>query len=121
MSEINSHVILSHIDAPARILIWPANQVLVCSAPFAFGMITGHIFIGIVFSIVTSVFFKFFSNRFGKGKIRSMLYWHLPTPSKLIKKGLPPSHVRFWLPAILLSDFVETYAGSLCNIVFAGI
>ena len=96
-SQINSHVILSHIDAPARILIWPANQVLVCSLPFALGMITEHIFIGVGMSAVASFLFRLFQKRFGKSKIRSMLYWHLPTPKKLIKQGLPPSYVRFWL------------------------
>jgi conjugal transfer pilus assembly protein TraL len=97
MSQINSHVILSHIDAPARILIWPADQVLVCSLPFAFGMITEHVFVGIGLSVVTAFLFKIFQKRFGKGKIRSMLYWYLPTSSKLIKQGVPPSYVRFWL------------------------
>ena len=97
MSQINSHVILSHIDAPARILIWPANQVLVCSLPFAFGMITEHVFVGIGLSVVTAFLFKIFQKRFGKGKIRSMLYWYLPTSSKLVKQGIPPSYVRFWL------------------------
>lgn len=97
MSQINSHVILSHIDAPARILIWPANQVLVCSLPFALGMITEHVFVGIGLSIITAFLFKIFQKRFGKGKIRSMLYWYLPTSSKLVKQGIPPSYVRFWI------------------------
>ena len=97
MAEINSHVILSYIDAPARILIWPADQVLVCSLPFAFGMITEHIAVGVGMSFVTAILFKMFQKRFGKGKLRSILYWHLPTASRLVKKGLPPSHVRFWI------------------------
>ena len=58
MSEINSHVILSCIDAPARILIWPANQVLVCSLPFAFGMVTEHVFVGLAMSFLSAVLFK---------------------------------------------------------------
>lgn len=97
MSQINSHVILSHIDAPARILIWPANQVLVCSLPFALGMITEHVLVGVGLSVVTAFLFKIFQKRFGKGKIRSMLYWYLPTSSKLVKQGIPPSYVRFWI------------------------
>ncbi|MDR1235390.1 MAG: type IV conjugative transfer system protein TraL [Holosporaceae bacterium] len=97
MSRINSHVILSHIDAPARILIWPANQVLVCAMPFALGMITEHVFGGVVLSVVTAFLFKLIQKRFGKGKIRSMLYWYLPTSLKLVKRGVPPSYVRFWI------------------------
>jgi type IV conjugative transfer system protein TraL len=97
MSQINSHVILSHIDSQARILIWPANQVLICSIPFALGMITEHIIAGMGLSFVSVFLFKIFQKRFGKGKIRSMLYWHLPTSPRLVKQGIPPSYVRFWL------------------------
>ena len=97
MSQINNHVILSHIDAPARILIWPANQVLACSLPFALGMITEHILIGVGISAVTAFLFRLFQNKFGKGKIRSILYWHLPTPKGLVQQGLPPSYVKWWI------------------------
>lgn len=96
-SQINNHVILSHIDAPARILIWPANQVLVCSIPFALGMVTEHVVVGIGLSVVTAFLFKIFQKRFGKGKVRAMLYWYFPTSSKLVKKGIPPSYVRWWI------------------------
>lgn len=97
MSEINSHVILSCIDAPARILIWPANQVLVCSLPFAFGMVIEHVFVGLAMSFLSAILFKLFRKKFGKGKLRSILYWYLPTSSRLVEKGLPPSYVRFWI------------------------
>lgn len=97
MADINSHVILSCIDAPARILIWPASQVLVCSLPFAFGMVTEHVFVGLGMSFLSATLFKIFRKRFGVGKLRSILYWHLPTSSSLIDKGLPPSYVRFWI------------------------
>jgi hypothetical protein len=26
-----------------------------------------------------------------------MLYWYLPTSSKLVKQGIPPSYVRWWI------------------------
>ena len=97
MPEINNHVILSYIDSPARILIWPANQVVVCSLPFVVGMVTENILIGTFFSFSAASLFKIFSKKFGKGKIRSMLYWYFPTARKLIDKGLPPSHVRIWI------------------------
>ncbi len=97
MSQINSHVILSHIDSPARILIWPANQVLACSLPFAFGMVTEHVAVGVAISFITAFLFKIFQKRFGKGRIRAVLYWHLPTSAKLVRQGVPPSYVRFWI------------------------
>ncbi len=95
--QINSHVILSHIDSPARILIWPANQVLMCSVPFAFGMVTEHLGIGVGMSIIAAFSWKILHKKFGKGKMRALLYWNLPTASRLIKQGVPPSYIRFWV------------------------
>lgn len=97
MPTINDHVILSYIDSPTRILIWPADQVLVCSLPCAIGMVTEHIVVGIFSSFIATLLFKTFQKRFGSGKVRSILYWYLPTASNLIKKGMPPSHVRYWV------------------------
>lgn len=98
MSEkINNHVILNHIDKPARFLFWSVDQVIVCLCPFFIGMVTDHIVLGIVFSIIASIGFKIFRKKFGNSKIRSILYWNLPTSKKLVKKGLPPSHVRIWI------------------------
>ena len=97
MSAINSHVILSYIDTPPRILIWPAKQVLVFSCPFALGMITDNITAGLIASFIAAFLFKIFRNKIGRGKLRATLYWYLPTADQLIQKGLPPSHVRFWI------------------------
>ena len=94
--EINNLVILNHIDKPARFLFWSVDQVIICICPFVVGMITEHVGLGIAFSIIASVGFKVFKKKFGKSKIRSILYWNLPASKKLVKKGLPPSHVRVW-------------------------
>ena len=95
--EINNHVILNHIDKPSRFLFWSVDQVIVCLCPFFAGMIIDHIVLGIVFSVIASVGFKIFKKKFGKSKVRSILYWHLPTSERLVNKGLPPSHVRLWI------------------------
>lgn len=94
--QINNHVILNYIDKPARLLLWSADQVMVCICPFALGMITEHICLGITFSIVASIGFKWVKKKFGNIKIRSILYWNFLTSEKLVKQGLPPSHVRVW-------------------------
>jgi type IV conjugative transfer system protein TraL len=97
MSEINNHVILSHIDRPARILLWPAKQFFACTAPAAVGMTTDHIIVGLVFSLLSVGFFRWFENRFGRGRFRAIAYWYLPTATRMIKLGVPPSFVRYWV------------------------
>ncbi len=94
--KINNHVILNHIDKPARLLLWSVDQVIVCICPCAIGMITEHIGLGIAFSIIASIAFKVFKKKFGNSKIHSILYWNFPTSERLVRKGLPPSHVRVW-------------------------
>lgn len=97
MSQINNHVILSYIDSPVRLLFWSVDQFVVCCCPLGVGMTVDRIDLGIAFSIIASVGFKIFRSKFGHGKARSILYWNLPTSKKLVKKGLPPSHVRVWI------------------------
>lgn len=97
MVEINDHVILSHMDTPSRIFLWQASQVLTCSVPFALGLMTDHYLIGFLGSALSVYGFKRLQERFGKGKLKSLLYWTLPTPRSWIRKGVPPSFVRFWV------------------------
>jgi type IV conjugative transfer system protein TraL len=97
MDSINSHVILSHIDTPARILFWPASHFFVCTVPLGVGMATDHLVIGLFMAFLCVSFFQQFNKRFGKGRFRSIIYWYLPTSSKIVKMGVPPSYVRYFV------------------------
>jgi type IV conjugative transfer system protein TraL len=97
MESLNNHIILGHIDKPIRILFWPANQFFACTVPLAVGMTTDHLIIGSIFAILVITFFKIFNKRFGKGRFRSIMYWHFPTPSRIIKMNIPPSYIRYWV------------------------
>jgi type IV conjugative transfer system protein TraL len=97
MEPLNNHIILSHIDKPVRILFWPANQFFACTIPLATGMTLDHLAVGGIFSLLTVVGFRVFNRRFGRGKFRSVMYRYFPTPSRIIKMGVPPSHVRYWV------------------------
>jgi type IV conjugative transfer system protein TraL len=97
MDQINDHVILSHIDTPMRILFWPANQFFACSIPFALGMTTDHLILGLFMSFLAISFFRLFNKKFGKSRFRSIVYWYLPTSSKVTKMGVPPSHIRYFV------------------------
>jgi conjugal transfer pilus assembly protein TraL len=94
---INNHVILSHIDRPTRILLWPAGQFFACAIPLAVGMVADHLVVGLLFSILSVGFFRWFGNRFGHGRFRAIMYWYLPTAARVEKLGMPPSHVRYWI------------------------
>lgn len=97
MTQINNHVILSHIDTPIRILFWPASHVAICTIPIGIGMVVDNLMIGFCMSFVTVYCLKKINKIFGRGRLRSILYWHLPTSKNLIAKGLPPSYVRYWI------------------------
>ena len=101
MQTLNNHIILSHIDAPIRILFWPANQFFACAVPLAVGMTADRLALGAIVSLLIIAFFKTFNKRFGKGKFRSIMYWNFPTPSRVVKMGVPPSCIKYWAPAAL--------------------
>ena len=97
MVTLNNHVILSHIDSPVRILFWPAGQFFACTIPLAVGMTVNHFVIGAAMSVLVIISFKFFNKRFGKSRFHAISYWYLPTPQRLVKLRIPPSHVRLWV------------------------
>jgi type IV conjugative transfer system protein TraL len=97
MEPLNNHIILSHIDKPMRILFWPANQFFACTVPLAVGMAMDHLAIGGILFLLITMGFRMFNKRFGRGKFRSIMYWYFPTPSRITKMGVPPSHVRYWV------------------------
>jgi type IV conjugative transfer system protein TraL len=87
VEPLNNHIILSHIDTPLRILFWPANQFFACVTPLALG----------IMMLVAGAFSRAFKKRFGRGKFRSVMYWLFPTPMRIVRLGVPPSHVRYWV------------------------
>ena len=97
MQTLHNHIILSHIDAPIRILFWPANQFFACAGPLAGGMTADRLALGAIVSLLIIAFFKTFNKRFGKGKFRSIMYWNFPTPSRVVKMGVPPSCIKYWV------------------------
>jgi type IV conjugative transfer system protein TraL len=97
VEPLNNHIILSHIDKPMRILFWPANQFFACTVPLAVGMTSDHMVVGVLLSLLITIGFRIFNRQFGRGKFRSIVYWYFPTPSRITKMGVPPSHVRYWI------------------------
>ncbi len=96
MSELNNHVILSHIDSPARILFWPVGQFAICVIPLCLGMVLDYFIIGVSMSVAVMLGFKVFNKMFGKNRFQAITYWYLPTSKRLRGMKIPPSHVRVW-------------------------
>ncbi len=97
MSDLNNHVILSHIDTPARLLFWPVGQVALCIVPVFFGVIIEQFLVGAGMCVLVMIGLKIFNKKFGKGRFNAISYWYLPTSRRLINMRIPPSHVRLWV------------------------
>ena len=76
-----------------------------CTLPIFLGMAMDaccvHRDAGIAMSIVAMVLFKthcvkLFGKYFGNRGFATILYWYFPTSNRLMKLGIPPSHVRIW-------------------------
>ena len=96
MYELNNHVILSHIDSPARILFWAVGQFVICVIPLCLGMVFDYFIIGVSMSIAVMLGFKIFNKTFGRKRFQAIAYWYLPTSERLRNMRIPPSHVRMW-------------------------
>ena len=96
MAELNNHVILGHIDKPARILFWSVKQFGCRTLPVFLGMAMDRLLLGIAMSIVAMVLFKLCGKYFGNRGFATILYWYFPTSNRLMKLGIPPSYVRIW-------------------------
>lgn len=96
MSELNNHVILSHIDSPARILFWPVEEFAICVVPLCLGMVLDYLTVGGIMSVIVMIGFRVFNKRFGKKRFQAITYWYLPTSRRLKSLRISPSHVRIW-------------------------
>lgn len=92
----NSHVILNHLDAPARILFWPISEFMCVSCPLVVLIGLGYPFWAIVSSVVVSLMVRQFKQRFGKGVLEGFLYWYSVHNLKNYPTT-PPSYVREYI------------------------
>ncbi|RIA46282.1 conjugal transfer pilus assembly protein TraL [Hephaestia caeni] len=89
----DTHVIPAHLDDPELIGLWTLDEFLAMVIPFAWGVLTQHILIGL---------FLAFAGWWGLRKAKSgraaswlihLAYWYLPT-GFLGLRATPPSYLR---------------------------
>jgi type IV conjugative transfer system protein TraL len=92
----NNHVILNHLDAPARILFWPISEFMSAVAPLVLLVIVGHPALGVVVGGAVALCIRRFKRSFGKGVLEGFLYWH-SVHNKSLYPVTPPSFIREYI------------------------
>jgi conjugal transfer pilus assembly protein TraL len=90
---MDRYFIHEHLDAPELIGFWTLDEFLAMIVPFGWGILTQHIFIGIVVSVV--VWWAFRKLKAGKASswLLHLAYWYLPASFTGLR-ATPPSHLR---------------------------
>lgn len=90
---MDQFLIPKHLDDPELIGFWTLDEFLVMLIPFAWGIVTQHIVIGLVVSVCS--WFGYRKLRAGRSMywVLHYAYWHLPGEFFGLKVA-PPSSYR---------------------------
>lgn len=89
------HLILNFLDSPLKILLWTKGEWLLIFVPFLLGVVLNIFFLGVLCSLISIFVIRFFKKHFGKGQLQAVMYWYLPSSSKM--QNLPLSYIKEYL------------------------
>ncbi|MBT0671585.1 type IV conjugative transfer system protein TraL [Novosphingobium profundi] len=90
---MDEYRIPKHLDDPELIGFWTLDEFIVMVTPFAIGIVTQHIVIGLLVAVAS--WFGYRKVRAGRSMnwVLHLAYWHLPGGFFGLKAA-PPSHLR---------------------------
>lgn len=89
----DKYLILSRLDDPELIGLWTLDEFLVMIIPFAWGILTQHVLVGLGLSLIGWQTLKRAKGGRQIGWVVQACYWYVPS-SAMGWKVLPPSHCR---------------------------
>jgi conjugal transfer pilus assembly protein TraL len=90
---VDKYYIPSHLDDPELFGFWTLDEFLAMILPFFWGIIAGHIIIGIALGFVGWLACKKFKSGRSPSWIIHAIYWNMPDFIFSLK-ATPPSHFR---------------------------
>lgn len=82
-----------HLDDPELIGFWTLDEFLIMVIPFVWGLLAGHVVIGLAISVTAWIFYRKIKSGRSIYWILHFAYWHLPGEFFGLKSA-PPSHLR---------------------------
>lgn len=96
MKERGRHLLLHHLDSPARWLIFTKDEAAALIVPILMGAGTGHPFSGVILGSLACCGLRKLRKLAGGGALNHLMYWYLPHNKKKLP-NTPPSYVREWV------------------------
>lgn len=90
---MDRYSIPSHLDDPELIGFWTLDEFLAMVIPFAWGILSQHIVIGLGLAILGWWGFRKLKAGRASSLVLHMAYWHLPAGFTGLR-ATPPSHCR---------------------------
>ena len=91
-----NHILLNHLDKPARFLFFTFDEFLCLSAPTFMGMVMQWLTTGFLAGLVLYLGLRSLKKQFPHGSLRKILYWYLPNTHQAFCIKIP-SDIREWI------------------------
>ena len=91
---IENYMVPTRLDDPELIGLWTIDEFVVIVIPFAWGILSGHMFIGLVGAL--GFWYGLRKAKSGRSLswLLALLYWHFPHSASGLR-ATPPSALRF--------------------------
>ncbi|MBN9343767.1 MAG: type IV conjugative transfer system protein TraL [Caedibacter sp. 38-128] len=96
MRERGKHLLLHHLDSPARWLIFTKDEAAALLIPTLIGLGTSHQGSGLLVGLAFCWALRKLRKMAGQGALKHLMYWYLPH-NKAKLPLTPPSHIREWV------------------------
>jgi conjugal transfer pilus assembly protein TraL len=90
---MDKYSIPKHLDDPELFGFWTIDEFIVMILPFLWGIIAGHVVIGVLLGCVAWFAYRKVKSGRDLAWIIHAGYWHLPAEFFGLK-AMPPSHLR---------------------------
>jgi type IV conjugative transfer system protein TraL len=91
-----NHVLLNHLDKPARFLFFTLDEFVCLGVPTFTGMVMQWLTTGFLAGLCFYFGLRALKKQFPYGSLRKILYWYLPNGHKAFRIKIP-SDIREWV------------------------
>jgi len=92
----NETVLLNHLDKPAKLFGFPADELGVFIIAFFGGIFSDWIIMGFSLGVGLTYALRLIKKRQSGRSMNAAIYWHMGLPKSMMKLYVP-SHVREWV------------------------
>ena len=91
-----NHILLNHLDKPARFLFFTMDECFCLAAPTFGGMVLQWVTTGFLSGLILYSLIRALKKQFPYTNLRKIFYWYLPNGDRAFKIAIP-SYIQEWV------------------------